>query len=95
VTGIVARSGNDLVMPSQKASPIRAARFSLGDEPPVVRVEWVDVDVMASAEAASTAEGIAFAWRLMISVCAARFVSRGLAPAWIGSGGRNRGFVGR
>jgi hypothetical protein len=56
----VARSGNDLVMPSQKASPIRAARFSLGDEPPVVRVEWVDVDVMASAEAASTAEGIAF-----------------------------------
>jgi len=95
VTGIVARSGNDLAMASQKASPIRAARFSLGGERPLVRVEWVDVDVMASAEAASTAEGIAIAWRLMISVCAARLMSRGLTPAWIGSGGRNRGFVGR
>src|SRR5438093_588177 len=46
-------------MPSQKAAPIRAARFSLGDER-LVRAECVDVDVMAtSAEAASTAEGIA------------------------------------
>jgi hypothetical protein len=55
-------------MPSQKANPIRAARFSLGDERPLVRVESVDVDVMASAEGASTAEGIAFAWLLMIGI---------------------------
>jgi hypothetical protein len=63
VTGIVARarSGNDFAMQSQKASPIRAARFSLGDARPLVRAEYVDVDVMAtSAEAAFTAGKIAF-----------------------------------
>jgi hypothetical protein len=47
-------------MPSQKARPIRAARFSLSDERPLVRAECVDVDVMATVEAASIAEGIAF-----------------------------------
>ena len=39
--------------------------------------------------------GVAAGAEVTAKVGAVRLVIRGLAPAWIDSGGRNRGFVGR
>jgi hypothetical protein len=43
----------------------------------------------------SPALGVAAGAEVTAKVGAVRLVIRGLAPAWIGSGGRNRRFVGR